>query len=351
MKIKENFIIFSAIFLIIAACIYAVREVLSPFVFSFIIAYLLNPLADYLEKKIKISRLFATSLIILIFFIILTLICVFLLPIIYAQLLDFIDLLPQYLENFAKDFYPKIVIFAAKFGVILENDIFVLVKKWNLNENLSNFLQNFVSNLVNSTLGLINILSLIFIMPILVFYLLNDWQLMLEKIKIYLPKSSANSIKSLFLQIDKILSGYIHGQFNVCLILGVIYAISLTILGLDFGFLIGFLTGILSFIPYLGMVFGVTIAIIVALFQWGFDVYFLSFVAAIFAFGQIIESNFLTPKLIGKKINLHPIWVIFGLFFFGSMLGFIGILLAVPLSAVFGVLIRNAALKYKEKFA
>ena len=351
MKIKDSFIIFSAIFLIIALAIYQTRDVLSPFIFSFIIAYLLNPLANFLSDKIKISRLFASSLIIFLFFAIVVLIGLFLLPVIYGQLLSFIDLLPQYLENFTKDFYPKIVEFAAKFGVALENDIFVLVKQWNLSEHLTSFLQNFATNLLSSTFGLVNILSLIFIMPILVFYLLNDWQLMIAKVKIYLPKKSASEIKSVFLQIDQILSGYLHGQFNVCLILGVIYAVSLTILGLEFGFLIGFLTGFLSFIPYVGMIFGVTIAVIVALFQWGFDSYHLAFVAGVFAFGQFIESNFLTPKLIGRKINLHPIWVIFGLFFFGSLLGFVGILLAVPLSAVFGVLIRMVALKYKKKFA
>jgi len=349
-KGKESFIIFSIIFCIILLAIYQTREVLTPFVLSFIIAYLLNPLADFLVRKIKISRLVASLFIILLFFVLLTAILLFITPIIYSQFSSLIDSMPQYLQQISQDFYPKIVAFAAKFGVPLENDILTLAQHWHVNEHIAEFLRAFIVNLFSSTLGLINVLSLIFIMPVLIFYLLNDWKIMLEKIKNYLPKSYAIDIQNLFREVDQILSSYLHGQFNVCVILGLIYAICLSILGLDFGFLIGLATGLLSFIPYVGMIFGFTCAIIVALFQWGVDGANLAFLSAIFLLGQLIEANFLTPKLIGKKINLHPMWVMFGLFFFGCLLGFVGVLLAVPLSAICGVLGRNLALKYKKYY-
>ncbi len=349
-KGKESFIIFSIIFGVILLAIYQTRAVLTPFVLAFIIAYLLNPLTDFLVRKLRVSRLIVSLFIIAVFFAALITTLLFVTPIIYSQFVALLDSMPQYLQQISQDFYPKIVTFAAKFGVTLDSDIFVLAQHWQLNDHIAEFLRQFVAELFSSTLGLINVLSLIFIMPVLIFYLLTDWKIMLEKIKNYLPKSYATDIQNLFKEVDQILSSYLHGQFNVCIILGLIYAICLSILGLDFGFLIGLVTGLLSFIPYVGMIFGFTAAIIVALFQWGFDATHLAFVTAIFLSGQLIEANFLTPKLIGKKINLHPMWVIFGLFFFGCLLGFVGVLLAVPLSAICGVLVRNLALKYKKHY-
>lgn len=349
-KNKESFIIFSVVFGIILLAIYQTREVLAPFVLAFIIAYLLNPLADLIVRKLRVSRLIAALFIVSLFFTGLILALLFITPIIHSQFMSLVDSMPQYAEQFSRDFYPKIVTFAAKFGVVLENDIAALASHWRINEHIGDFLREYAIDIFSSTLGLVNILSLIFIMPVLIFYLLSDWKIMLEKIKNYLPKSYAIDIENLFREVDQILSGYLHGQFNVCIILGLIYAICLSILGLNFGFLIGLVTGLLSFIPYVGMIFGFTAAIIVALFQWGLDSVQIAFVALIFLSGQLIEANFLTPNLIGKKINLHPMWVMFGLFFFGCLLGFVGVLLAVPLSAVCGVLIRNLALRYKKYY-
>jgi predicted PurR-regulated permease PerM len=197
---------------------------------------------------------------------------------------------------------------------------------------------------------LINILSLIFITPILVFYLLKDWNILMIKIYELLPKSIAKQTKEVAGDINKTLAGYVRGQFNVCLILAIFYAASLSLVGLNFGFLIGFLTGMFAFVPYVGMFCGTVAAIVVALFQWGFDFTYLSLVAAIFLLAQLVESNFLTPKLIGDKIGIHPVWMIFGLFVFGVLFGFLGVLFAVPLTAIFGVIAKYFALQYKRKF-
>jgi predicted PurR-regulated permease PerM len=172
---------------------------------------------------------------------------------------------------------------------------------------------------------------------------------MIKKVDDLLPKKQKNDIRKIFSDIDLTMSGYIKGQFNVCLILGLIYAVLLSFAGLNFGFLIGFFTGLMVFIPYVGMLIGVVLAIIIALFQWGFDLFHIGIISLIFILGQIIESNFLTPKLVGSKIGLHPIWLIFGLFFFGINFGFMGVLFAVPLSAIFGIIIKYFLQQYKKK--
>jgi predicted PurR-regulated permease PerM len=350
MKTKDKILLTTILIAVFFWIIYLVKSVLTPFVLALVIAYLLNPIATYLNKKTKLSRLVITSIIIGLFFTGLTAALLFIIPIIYSEFVAFIDATPRYLQVFVDDLYPEIVKFAAKFGIVLQSDIFALANEWKLSDHLLDISQGFLTNLVNSTLGLINILSLIFITPILVFYILNDWEILVAKVRSYFPKKVAKEMETIFVEIDQIMSGYIHGQINVCLILGVIYASLLSFSGLNFGFLIGFLTGFFAFIPYVGMLFGVTTAIIIALFQWGLDGFQIALISGIFIFGQLIESNFLTPKLIGGKIGLHAIWVIFGLFFFGALFGFVGILVAVPLTAICGVLVRFFAIKYKKSF-
>ena len=219
-----------------------------------------------------------------------------------------------------------------------------------INSKLIELSKNIFDNAITSSIVLINVISIIFIAPILVFYLLKDWDLFLKKINSYLPRRISAPVKEIAKEIDKTLSGYIRGQFNVCIILAIIYAALLSICGLNFGFLIGFLTGLFAFVPYIGMLLGVTAAIIASLFQWGFDISHIAVISSIFIFGHLIESNFLTPKLIGSKIGLHPIWIIFGLFVFGALFGFVGVLIAVPLTAIFGVIIKYFAIEYKKKF-
>lgn len=351
MKTKDKIILAIALISLICWVVYLIKSILTPFVFSLVIAYFLDPIVDYLEDKKKLSRLLSTSIVLGIFLTFLVIIISILLPIIYSQLNQFIQAFPSYIETTTNEFYPRVVELGNKLGLNLEQEFNHLVSNQDMTKKFVNISRNIFDNALNSSLGVINWLSLVFITPILVFYLLKDWDVMVEKIANYLPRSSSSSIKNVAIDIDKTLSGYVRGQFNVCFILGLIYSILLSFSGLNFGFLIGFLTGLFSFIPYVGMLCGVVVAIIVALFQWGFDLTQLGLIAVIFAFGQIIESNFLTPKLIGSKIGLHPVWIIFGLFVFGTLFGFIGILIAVPLTAIFGVIIKHIALKYKEKYA
>lgn len=350
MKVKDK-VIFTLV-AIAGFCwlIYLVKSVLTPFICSLIIAYFLDPLVDRLNEKYKISRLVATSLILGLFIITLGVLGSLLLPIIYAQLLAFIDVLPDYFQTLVNDFYPKVANTLNKVGLKVDGDFSHLIANEQITSRFVDMSKNLFDNAINSSITLINIFSLIFITPILVFYLLKDWDILIKSVNDFLPRSFSSPAKKIAGDIDKTLSGYVRGQFNVCFILGIIYSGLLSFTGLNFGFLIGFLTGLFCFIPYVGMFCGITTAIVVALFQWGFDPTHITAVALVFVFGQIIESNFLVPKLIGSRIGLHPVWIIFGLFIFGALFGFVGVLIAVPLTAICGVIIKHFALEYKKRY-
>jgi predicted PurR-regulated permease PerM len=296
------------------------------------------------------SRVLSTSLILGLFLAILITLCAILLPILWAQFTALLTALPGYSQTILHDFYPKLVSILDGVGFRMEKDLSHLLANEQITSKFVELSKNIVNNAVTSSLTLINILSLVFITPTLIFYLLKDWDILIKKISDYLPSQVAASTRKIAFDIDKTLSGYVRGQFNVCLILGLIYSSLLSFTGLNFGFLIGLLTGLFSFIPFVGMLCGITAAIIVGLFQWGFDATHIVVVSLVFIFGQVVESNFLTPKLIGAKIGLHPVWLIFGLFVFGVLFGFFGILIAVPLNAVCGVIIKHFASEYKKRF-
>ena len=186
-------------------------------------------------------------------------------------------------------------------------------------------------------MALLNVLSLLFITPIVTFYILKDWDKMMAKVQSWLPTKHAPVILEQCQKIDRTLSGYIRGQTNVCLLLGVFYAIGLTMAGLEFGLFVGLATGILSFIPYVGMMFGVAVGLAIAFFQFG-DLYHMAIIFGIFMVGQALEGSVISPYLVGEKVGLHPVWIIFGLLSGGAIFGFVGILIAVPVTAAIGVL-------------
>ena len=327
----------------------AISSILIPFLTAIIIAYFLDPLADKIEEKYKVSRTFSSFIILSIFITVLVVLATLFIPLFHREFVKLINAIPVYSNLFLTDTYPKIVTFFSQKGYEIDADFKHYLSKENLSK-IFKFSDDILGSIMQSGITVINILSLIFITPILVFYLLKDWNLLVDNVNNYLPKRYANKIRVVFIKIDRTLSGYVRGQFNVCLILGIIYALGLIFIGLNFGFVIGFLTGLISFIPYIGMLIGVSIALVVGFFQWGLDVTQISLVALVFIIGQIIESNFLTPKLVGKKIGLHPVWVIFAVFAFGILFGFIGVLLSVPMAAILGVIIKFLAGEYKKAF-
>ena len=222
------------------------------------------------------------------------------------------------------------------------------------NEEIAKFLKTSVRNvgkilksLMSNGFALINLISLLLIMPVVTFYMLRDWDDFVKKFESLLPKKSKKGIMEGFKEIDKIIAGFIRGQLSVCLILGLFYSVGLKLVGLELGLLVGFIAGIISFIPYVGSITGFILGCVLAFAQYG-DISHVLYVIAVFMLGQFIEGNFLTPKLVGESVGLHPVWVMFALLAGGVLLGFLGLMLAVPLAAIIGVLVRYGIKKYKQ---
>ncbi|MBU6339538.1 MAG: AI-2E family transporter [Rickettsiales bacterium] len=350
MKLQEKAAFTGVILFAFIWLLYLSKAILTPFIFSIVIAYFLNPVVNSFCKKNKSSRLRATLLILASFFAIIISLSMILLPTIYAQIMSLVNALPEYVKIFTTSFYPKISELVTNAGFKMNRDLAALATDQGIATKVFNFSTEIINNTISSTIVIVNVLSLFFITPFIIFYLLRDWDLVVAKVNSYLPNSSSSVVRKIFRDIDETLSGYVRGQINVCLILGAIYSVLLSCTGLNFGFVIGFFTGMLAFIPYVGMLTGFVTAVVVSLFQWGFDIYSILLVISVFVFGQAVEANFLTPNLIGSRIGVHPVWMIFGLFFFGDLLGFIGVLVAVPLTAICAVVVKQLAVEYRKRF-
>jgi len=194
---------------------------------------------------------------------------------------------------------------------------------------------------------LFNVISLLLITPVVAFYMLRDWDAFVKKVDDLLPKRYKHSIEKQAKEIDCILSSFIRGQLSVCVLLGLFYAVGLYIVGLDLGILVGFLAGIISFIPYVGSIFGFVVSVAIAFAQFD-SLMPIAQVVGVFMVGQFIEGNFLTPNLVGESVGLHPVWIMFALLAGGVLLGFLGLMIAVPVAAIIGVLVRHAIENYKQ---
>ena len=205
----------------------------------------------------------------------------------------------------------------------------------------------FLNAALGSLSSLVNAIVIFVIVPIVAFYLLYDWDRMVAKVDALLPRDHAPMVRQLASDIDRTMAGFIRGQGTVCLILGAYYAIALMLAGLNFGLVVGVVAGALTFIPYVGALVGGALAIGLALFQFWGDWLWILLVYAIFQSGQFVEGNILTPKLVGGSVGLHPVWLIFALSAFGTLFGFVGLLVAVPVAAAIGVIMRFAIGQYK----
>ena len=323
---------------ILIGAIWLLSDILLPFLIGAAIAYFLNPIADKLER-IGINRLFSTIIIFGTFLLGLLLFSVLVLPKIANEIFSFWENIPVIINKF-------IDIFKSNFGQffgLYDWDGPIATIKSTIQSNAISVLKNFYF----SAMGALDTFMIIFISPIVSIYLLYDWNKILLKIDGLIPLNSKNSINVICSEIDLTLSKFIRGQMIVCFILAIFYAVTLSFVGLNYGIFVGLLAGFLSFIPYVGAVFGGALALGLALYQFWPEPYFIALVGIIFLIGQIIEGNYLTPKIVGNSIGLHPVWLLFSLSFFGSILGFSGLLLAVPISASFGVIIRFWIKKYK----
>ncbi|WP_421697312.1 AI-2E family transporter [Ancylobacter sp.] len=329
------------------AAAWLLSSVLLPFVAGLALAYFLNPVTTWLQRR-GVNRLVASLATITLTLLLGILLMLLVLPIFGSQLAAFIQRLPEYigklqnlltgegesaawLRDFVGDRLPSI-----------QSGVNELVSQG------AAYMLTLIQGLWTGGQALISVFSLLVITPVVAFYILNDWYSMVHKVDSWLPVRHRATIRDIARQMDGAIAGFVRGQSLVCLILGSFYAISLTMTGLNFGFVIGFVSGIITFIPYVGSLTGLVLAGGVAIVQFFPDYSMIAIVIGIFVFGQFVEGYILSPKLVGDSVGLHPVWLMFALLAFGYLLGFLGLLLAVPLAAAVGVLVRFAINQYLE---
>ena len=210
------------------------------------------------------------------------------------------------------------------------------------------WLTTFLRSLWSGGRALVSLFSLVVVTPVVAFYLIYDWHRMIASVDGSVPPRNRETVRRLAREIDAAIAGFVRGQTAVCLVLGSFYAVALTLTGLNFGLLIGLISGVITFIPYVGSMTGLTLALGVAVAQFWPEWTWIVTVLAIFLFGQFVEGNVLAPKLVGENVGLHPVWIIFALLAFGYLFGFVGLLVAVPLAATINILIRFALQRYRE---
>lgn len=326
--------------LLLGLILWRLGNVLAPFAIGAGVAYLLDPIAGWLERR-GLSRPFAVALITLLAMLIAGVALVFLIPALISQTVDLLRALPDWmaqLQDFVTGRFP---------GILPERDLFSAIGSDTVHE-MSDVIGAALPKLFESVSGLIGIIALLVIAPVVAFYLLLDWRRMIVHIDSLLPREHASTIRQLAAEIDSTLSGFLRGQGLVTLILGSFYAASLVLVGLPYGLMIGIVAALLSIIPYVGVFLSGVIAMGVALFAFWGDPLMIGIVGAIFAFGQLVEGNVLQPKIVGSHVGLHPVWLILALSVFGAIFGFAGLVLAVPLAAMLGVLVRFLTQRYRE---
>jgi len=315
-------------------------DVLLPFLLGGAIAYFLDPVADRLQRM-GLSRALATALITIVAILIFVVMALLVVPTLVGQAVNLVEIAPKLFNDFTA-FLTK------RFPSLLDEQSTLRTSLTSLGTTIQERGGQVLETALASFASIINLIVLFVIVPVVAVYMLLDWDRMIAAIDKMLPRDHAPAIRQLAAEIDETLASFIRGMGTVCLILGTYYAIALMLVGLQFGLVVGFIAGLVTFIPYLGALLGGALALGLALFQFWGDWLSIGLVAGIFGLGQVIEGNVLTPKLVGNSVGLHPVWLILSLSVFGSLFGFVGMLVAVPLAAAIGVLIRFANDQYQR---
>jgi len=331
----------SALFLLF---VWVFKAVLTPFVLGIAVAYLLNPLVKRFATT-GIKRTTSTILILSVFFIAVTAILIVVAPIIAKESKDLIEALPGYMD--------KLFILIEPYKEWIQVNIgadYVADSKTFLKENISKILSvsgGIAGGIAAGGQAVLGMLTTIVLTPLVAFFMMKEWPAVTDWVEELIPRQHEKMVQKLIKDIDLKLAGFIRGQLTVAFLLGVIYAIALTIAGLNYGFLIGITAGLLSIIPLVGSTLGLIVSVAVAWFQAG-DIEYVGIIAAIFVVGQIVEGNILSPKLLGDSVGLHPLWILFALMAGGSLFGIVGMLIGVPVAAVIGVLTSFGIAQYKN---
>jgi len=325
---------------VVLVMLWALGGVILPFVVGAAVAYFLNPVARRLQR-IGLSRVLATVVIFVFLIALVILALLVIIPTLVQQTNDLIQAAPdlfRQLRNGLTERFPEIM----EEGSPLRQSLAAI------GEAIQSRGGELLQRLLSSAAGVVNLLVFFVVVPVVAFYLLMDWDTLIARIDDLLPREHAPIIRRLARDIDRTLASFVRGQGTVCLILGTFYAVALMVVGLQFGLVVGLIAGLLTFIPYVGALVGGVLSLGLALYQFWGDWWLILAVAVIFQAGQMVEGNVLTPKLVGNSVGLHPVWLIFALSAFGTLFGFVGMLVAVPIAAAIGVLVRFALDRYRE---
>jgi len=327
-------------FLVLAAVLWLLHDILLPFVAGIALAYVLAPLADRVER-LGMNRTVAALLIVSVLVVALIALILLLVPLLLQQGAALISHIPGYFNRIKELIVDSNLpwlnwLGAAETGKSA-SDLVGQVATW---------LLSFSYSLWTGGKALVSFASVLIVMPVVTFYLIRDWHAMIDRVDSWIPVRQRETVRQLGREIDAAIGGFLRGQFGVCLVLGCYYAIGLMLVGLDFALLIGLIAGVITFVPYIGSMTGLMIAVSVAIAQFWPDWKRITLVVAIFLVGQFIEGNIVSPKFVGERVGLHPVWLIFAMFAFGYLFGFVGLLIAVPLGAAIAVLLRFGLRQY-----
>lgn len=328
----------------VLALLWMLGQVILPFVLGATLAYLLDPLADRLER-LGLSRLLATVTISVVALLVLGLALVLVVPLLMQQAGALFAAAPGLLQSLGQTLTE-----ALPQGLPMFPDL-----EQALAEGMAatgQLIQSRGAEVLNrvlvSALSLLDIVLLVVVVPVVAFYMLLDWDRMIAGIDALLPRAQAPVVRRLAADIDRTIAAFIRGMGTVCVIMAIYYAVALSLAGLQFGLVVGALAGLVTFIPYVGAILGGALALGLGLVQFWGDWLALALVAAVFALGQFVEGNILTPRLVGTSVGLHPVWLIFALAAFGALFGFVGLLVAVPVAAAVGVVVRHLLGVYRD---
>lgn len=327
--------------------VWLLNDILLPFVVGVVVAYFLDPIVRRLQR-LGLSRTWATTAVTVLAVLIAAGVATAILPPLFSQLQSLILNMPDYTVKLAARVLPLIDPLRERLDLPKLSLQELQAEVAQRAGQLLAFLGTIVGQVAQRGIALVNLLALLFLTPVVTFYLLRDWEKVVAALDGALPLDHADTIRKLAHESNQAIAGYVRGQALVCIILGSIYAIGLSLVGLQFGLVIGLIAGAISFIPFVGTFVGAVMALGMALVQFPPDWMGVIKVAAVFLVGQMLEGNVLSPKLVGDRVGLHPVWIMFALLAGGSLFGFVGVLLAVPTSAVIGVVVRHLLGRYRD---
>ena len=345
MSLKNQITFWIALFVVLGVLLWVFRGILLPFVLGITLAYLLNPFVDWLQSR-KVHRGFATLIVMVLAMLALLAVFLLIVPLLLQQAFGLARNIPTYVQQLQ---------------VFIENMI-PRLEQWLGPERMQELergieqmfadgigmLTGFTGQVMQQSMSIINTIGIMIVTPVVAFYLLLDWDRMVASVDSLFPPAHRSEMHALFKDMDIALAGFVRGQGAVVGILAVFYAVTLSLAGLSFGLAIGLMAGLFSFIPYVGALIGFVLSMGIALVQFWPDWVMMAVILAIFLVGQFLEGNILYPKLVGSSIGVHPVWLMFSLFAFAVLFGALGVLIAVPLAAICGVLVRWAVRKYKQ---